>query len=73
MEKCSPQPCLDDLTHSADSGHNPVAYLVAILLYRHNAGAGDDGTARQCMRWVKGEKESSAAVVVGDCGGPMSR
>ena len=61
MEKRSPQPCLDDLTRAADGGHNLAAYLVAILLYRHNGGAGDDDIARQCMRQVEGEEESPVA------------
>ena len=62
MEKHSPQPCLDDLTHAADGGHNLVTNLVALLLYRHNGGVGDDDTARWYMRWVKGEEESWASV-----------
>ena len=40
------QPCLDDLACAADSGHNLAAYLVTILLYRHNGDARDDDTAR---------------------------
>jgi hypothetical protein len=36
MEKHSPPPCLDDLTHIADGGHNLAAYLVTLLLYRYN-------------------------------------
>jgi hypothetical protein len=36
MEKHSPRPCLDDLTHVTDGGHNLAAYLVTLLLYRYN-------------------------------------
>ena len=57
------QPCLDDLACAADSGHNLAAYLVTILLYRHNGDASDDNTMRRCMRRVEGEEESWAAVV----------
>ena len=72
MEKRSPQPCLNDLTYVADGGHNLAAYLVTILLYRHNGDAHDDDTARQYMRHVEGEEELRA-VLVGVGGGPMSR
>ena len=64
MEKHSPQPCLDNLTCTTDGGHNLAAYLVAILLYRHNGDAGDDDTMRRCMRRVKGEEESRAVAAV---------
>ena len=57
-----PRPCLDDLTYAADGGHNLVAYLVAILLYRHNGDAHDDDTMRRYMRRVEGEEESWATV-----------
>jgi len=63
MEKRSPQPCLDDLTRAADGGHNLAAYLVTILLYSHNGGAGDNNTMRWYMRRVEGEEESWAAAV----------
>ena len=72
MEKHSPQPCLDDLARAADGGHNQAAYLVTLLLYRHNGDAGDDDTARQYIRWVEGEEVSWAAAVDGG-GGPTSR
>ena len=39
-----------------------VAYLVTILLYRHNGDARDDGTVRRYMRRVEVEEESWAAV-----------
>ena len=58
MEKHNPRPCLDDLARAADGGHNLVAHLVAILLYRHNGDAGDDDTARRYIRRVKGEEVS---------------
>ena len=58
-----PQPCLDDLTRTADGRHNLAAYMVAILLYRHNGDARDDDTTRRYMRWVEGEEESWVAVV----------
>jgi hypothetical protein len=56
MEKHSLWACLDDLARAADGGHNLVAYLVALLLYRHNGDADDDDTARQYIRPVKGEE-----------------
>ena len=58
MENHSPRRCLNDLARAADSGHNLAAYLVTLLLYRHNGAAGDDDTARWYMRRVKGEEES---------------
>jgi len=64
MEKHSPWPCLDDLTHATDGGHNLAAYLVALLLYRHNDDAGDDDTMRRYIRWVEGEEVSRVAVAV---------
>ena len=72
MENHSPRRCLNDLARAADSGHNLAAYLVTLLLYRHNGGASDNDTVRQCMRRVEGEEESWAEVV---CGGdePTSR
>ena len=56
MEKRSPQPCIDDPIHAVDGRHNLVAYLVVILLYRHNGDASDDDTVRRYMRWVEGEE-----------------
>ena len=47
MENHSPRPCLDDLARATDGGHNLVAYLVAILLYRYNGDASDDDTMRR--------------------------
>ena len=61
-----PQPCLDDLARAADGEHNLAAYLVAILLYRHNSGADDDDTMRRCMRWVEGKEESRVAAAAAD-------
>ena len=72
MEKQSLRPCLDDLARTADGGYNLAAYLVSLLLCRHNGGAGDDDTMRQYMRWLEGEEESQA-VAVGGGGKPTSR
>ena len=58
MEKHSPRPCLDDLAHATDGEHNLVAYLVTLLLYRHNGDAGDDNTTRRYIRRVEGEDVS---------------
>ena len=58
MENYSPRRCLNDLTHAADGRHNLMAYLVALLLYRHNGDASDDDTARRYIRWVEGEELS---------------
>ena len=58
MENHSPRPCLDYLTRAVDGGHNVVAYLVAIFLYRHNGDASDDDTMRWYIRQVEGEEES---------------
>jgi hypothetical protein len=69
--KAQPRPCLDDLAHAADGGHNLAAYLVTLLLYRHNGDAGDDDTTRRYIRRVEGEEVSWAAVA-GGRGGPMS-
>ena len=69
MEKHSPRPCLDDLAHAADGGHNLAAYLVALLLYRHNGAVGDNDNARWYMRWVEGEEGSRAAAVDQRVGG----
>jgi hypothetical protein len=44
----------NDLRHTAEGGHNAVAYLYAILLYRENGGAADDDTAKGYMRRVAG-------------------
>jgi hypothetical protein len=60
-ENHRPRPCLDHRALVADVGHNLVAYLVALLLYRHNVDARNDDTARWYMRWIKGEEESRAA------------
>ena len=55
-ENHSPRPCLDYLTRTANGEQNVAAYLVAIFLYRHNGGAGDDNTARRYIRQVEGEE-----------------
>jgi hypothetical protein len=67
-ENRRPWPCLDNLTHAVDGGHNLVAYLVAILLYRHSGDAHDDDTVRWYMRRVEGEEESWVAVGSGGGG-----
>ena len=58
VDNHSPRPCLNDLVHIADGGHNLAAYLVALLLYRHNGDAGDDATAWWYIRRVEGKEES---------------
>ena len=57
-ENHRPRPCLDNLASATDGEHNLAAYLVAILLYRHNGDAHDDDTMGQYMRRVEGEEES---------------
>ena len=64
MENHTPQRCLNDLTSAADGGHNLAAYLVALLLYRHNGAVGNDDTVRRYKRWFEG-KEGSRAVAGG--------
>jgi len=61
--KAQPRPCLNDLARTTDGGHNLEAYLVALLLYRHNGDAGDDNTVRQYIRRVEGEEVSRAAAM----------
>jgi len=46
MEKHSPCPCLDDLARATDGEHNLAAYLVTLLLYRHNGDVSDKNTVR---------------------------
>ena len=58
MEKHRPRPFLNDLAHATDGRHNLVAYLVALLLYRHNGDVGDNDIVRQYIRWVEGEEVS---------------
>jgi len=58
-----PRPCLNDLAHIADGGRNLAAYLVTILLYRHNGDARDDDIVRRYMRRLEGEEEWLAAMV----------
>ena len=66
----SPRPCLDYLTRAANGGHNMVAYLVTIFLYRHNGDARDDNnTGRRYIRWVEGEEESWAVAADQQVGG----
>jgi hypothetical protein len=44
----------DDLRHTAEGGHDAVAYLYAMLLHKDNGGAAADNTAKGYMRWVAG-------------------
>jgi hypothetical protein len=67
-ENHSPRPCLDDLTCVAEDGHNVVAYVAALLLYRHNGDARDDDTARRYIRQVEEEESRAAAVDQRVCG-----
>ena len=68
-----PWPCLDDLARTTNGGHNLAAYLVTILLYRHNGIARDDDTTRRYMRWVESKEESWATVVDQRVGGYATR
>ena len=72
-ETHKPWPCLNNLARATDGGHNLAAYLVAILLYRHNGDARDDDTTRGYMRWVEGKEESWATVVDQRVGGYATR
>jgi hypothetical protein len=44
----------NDLRRAAEGGHDAVAYLYAILLYRDNGDAAADDTAKGYMRRVAG-------------------
>jgi hypothetical protein len=44
----------NDLLRATKGGHDAAAYLYAILLYRDNGGAVDDGTTTRYMRLVAG-------------------
>jgi hypothetical protein len=44
----------NDLRCAAEGGHDAVAYLYAILLYRDNGGAATDDTTKRYMRRVAG-------------------
>jgi hypothetical protein len=44
----------NDLWRAAEVGHDAVAYLYVIFLYRDNGGAVTDDTAKRYMRWVTG-------------------
>jgi hypothetical protein len=44
----------NDLRRAAEGGHDVVAYLYAILLYRDNGGAAADDTAKGYIRRVAG-------------------
>jgi hypothetical protein len=44
----------NDFRRATEGGHDAVAYLYAILLYRDNGCAATDDTAKGYMRWVTG-------------------
>jgi hypothetical protein len=44
----------NDLRRAAEGGHNAVAYLYTILLYRDNGSAAADDTAKGYMRRIAG-------------------
>jgi hypothetical protein len=44
----------NDLRHTAEGGHDAVAYLYAIFLYGDNGGAAADDTAKWYVRRVAG-------------------
>jgi hypothetical protein len=44
----------NDLRRAVEGGHDAVAYLYAILLYRDNGGGAADDTAKGYMRRVAG-------------------
>jgi hypothetical protein len=44
----------NDLRRAAEGGHDAVAYLYAILLYRDSGGAANNNTAKGYMRRVMG-------------------
>jgi hypothetical protein len=44
----------NDLQRAAEGGHDVVAYLYTILLYKDNGGAATDDTANGYMRRVAG-------------------
>jgi hypothetical protein len=50
----------NDLRCAAEGGHNAVAYLYAILLYRDNDGADAADTAKGYMRRVAGGSTTSS-------------
>jgi hypothetical protein len=50
----------NDLRRATEGGHDAVAYLYSILLYRDNGGATADDTVKGCMRWVAGSGSTSS-------------
>ncbi|KAG2571489.1 hypothetical protein PVAP13_7KG378600 [Panicum virgatum] len=59
------RPCIIELAHATERGHNVAAYVAAILLFRANTGADDNQAVRQYKRQVEGVEE----VVAGAAGG----
>jgi hypothetical protein len=59
----APGPVLDEnLLRAAAGGHKTAAYVVTVLMYMANGGAGIDATARQYMtQAAMGEEDSAAA------------
>jgi hypothetical protein len=51
----------NDLRRAAEGGHDAVAYLYAILLYRDNGGAAADDTAKGYMRRVAGSGSTTSS------------
>jgi hypothetical protein len=47
------------LEEAAQTRHNVVAYVAAMVLYRANGSAGDDDIVRRYIRHVEGEEEST--------------
>jgi hypothetical protein len=51
----------NDLRRTAEGGHDAVAYLYAIFLYRDNGGAATDDTAKGYMRRVAGGDSTTSS------------
>ncbi|RCV21709.1 hypothetical protein SETIT_4G159300v2 [Setaria italica] len=64
-EHHGPHPSFYELSLATVGGHNVPAYLVALILYRNNGGAGDDDIAKRYVRRVEGEEDSAASSGVG--------
>ena len=62
----APGPVLDEnLLRAAAGGHKTAAYVVTVLMYMANGGAGIDATARQYMRQAAMGEEDLVAVPEG--------
>ncbi|RLN43452.1 hypothetical protein C2845_PM01G41130 [Panicum miliaceum] len=55
-------PFLDPLRCAAEAGHKEAIYVLALLLYRPNSGAGDDDEAQWLLHMVEGPKAGVAAL-----------